>query len=163
MAEALRPLRPLRAIEAPGTLDGGDVLRVGRRVFVGLTTRTNEEGARQLTAVLAPLGYEVTRVPVRGMLHLKSAASALGDDIVLLDRAAVDAALFRGLRAVEVHPDERFAANVLAVTDHVLCPAGGPRTAELVSGLGFRVIPVDNSELARAEAGLTCCSLLVSL
>lgn len=160
VAEALRPHRDLREIEAPGTLDGGDVLRLGRRIYVGIGGRTNEEGARQLGAFLAPFGYAVHPVAARGCLHLKTAATALGDDLLLINPAWVDGAVFGGARWVEVDPAEPFAANVLCVGNTVLAPAAAPRTRARLENHGFEVVSVDASELAKAEAGLTCCSLV---
>jgi dimethylargininase len=169
VAEALRPFRRLLSIEAPGTLDGGDVLRLGRRVYVGISSRTNAEGARQLDALLRPLavgqggggGYNVQCVTVRGCLHLKTAVSALGNDRVLLNPQWADGRSFGGVSWIEVDPSEPFAANVVHVNGAVLCPANAPRTQERLSTSGYRVLPVDASELAKAEAGLTCCSILL--
>ncbi|MEP6692936.1 MAG: arginine deiminase-related protein [Gemmatimonadaceae bacterium] len=160
VADALGEYRRLVSIEAPGTLDGGDVLRVGRRIFVGISSRTNDAGAAQLAASLGPLGYSVARVAVRGRLHLKSAASALGDDLVLIDSRSVDSAAFGGLACVGVPLGEEIAANVLTIGDAVLCAAGAPRTRALLEARGWRVLVVESSELAKAEAGLTCCSVI---
>jgi len=161
VAAAVGEHRELACIQAPGTLDGGDVLCVGRRVYVGLSGRTNAEGVRQLASLLAPHGYQVTGVEIQGCLHLKSAASALGGDTVLVNPRCVDATgHFAAFRRLEVHPDEPFAANVLVVAETVLCAAGAPRTAERLGSAGFAVERVDVSELAKAEAGLTCCSLI---
>jgi len=129
-------------------------------VYVGLSGRTNAEGARQLAELLAPHGYQVTGLEVRGCLHLKSAVTAVGDDAVLLNPACVDAGPFGGFWRIEVHPREPFAANALCVDETVLCPAAAPRTKERLATLGFPVESVDVSELAKAEAGVTCCSLI---
>jgi dimethylargininase len=161
VADALRPLRHLSHIEAPGTLDGGDVLRVGKRVHVGASTRSNEDGARQLADALAPHGYSATRVPIRGCLHLKTAVSALPHGALILDPRCVDAGAFDAARVIHVHPDEPEAANVLVVGDVVIVPASAPRTREMLESAGFQTTAVDASELAKAEGGLTCCSLLL--
>ena len=158
---ALRALRRVERIVAPGTLDGGDVLRLGRRILVGRSSRTNADGARQLRALLEPLGYDVRPTPFSGCLHLKTAVTAVSDDLVLLNPAWIDATLVAPLRSIEVHPDEPFAANVLRLGDSVLVPADAPRTAERLRVAGVRVAPLDMSELAKAEGGLTCCSILV--
>jgi dimethylargininase len=158
---ALRTLRPIERIVAPGTLDGGDVLRVGRRIRVGRSARSNDEGARQLRAILEPLGYDVRPMPFSGCLHLKTAVTAVADDLVLVNPAWVDETLLAPLRTIAVHPDEPFAANVLRLGDSVLAPADAPRTAERLRAAGIRVAPLDMSELAKAEGGLTCCSILV--
>ena len=161
VAEALRPLRRLYHIEGPGTLDGGDVLRVGKHVYVGASTRSNEDGSRQLADALSSHGYAVRRVPMRDCLHLKTAVSALPDDAVLLDGRCVDEASFDGARAHHIHPDEREGANVLVIGDVVIVPASAPRTRDSLDAAGYQTMTLDASELAKAEGGLTCCSLLL--
>jgi dimethylargininase len=163
IASALEPYRPVFRIESPATLDGGDVLVVGRRVFVGRSSRTNEEGVRQLTRYLAPAAYTVTAIPVTGCLHLKSAASALGDGRVLYSRELIDPAELRGITGIPVDASESPAANVVSVGRAVLCASDAPRTRRTLEREGFDVHAVDGSELAKAEGGLTCCSLLVTV
>ena len=161
VADALRPYRTLAAIEPPGTLDGGDVLRVGPRVYVGASGRTNAEGIGQLRAILAEHGYEVRSVAVAGCLHLKTAVTQVGDDTVLLNPAWVDARTFDGLGHVEVDPGEPFAANAVRAGAALLHPAAYPRTRRRLEQRGLDVRPIEADELARAEAGLTCCSILL--
>ena len=163
VAGVLSRYRPLLFIEAPGTVDGGDVLRVGRRVFVGLSSRTSLDGAAQLRDLLQPFDYAVETVRVGGCLHLKSAATALASDLLLVNPDFVDVAHFGGLRLLDVHPEEPFAANVLAIDAVVLCAASAPRTAQTLETNGFQAAAVDMSELAKAEAGLTCCSLIIEV
>ena len=158
---ALAGLRPLARIVEPGTLDGGDVLVVGCRVFVGRTARTNDAGIAQLQALLAPHGYDVIAVEVTGCLHLKSAVTALDDATVLVNPAWVDAALFAPLAAVDVHPEEPMAANVLRVGDQLLYAEAYPRTRSRLEDRGYRLHLVDASELAKAEGAVTCCSLIL--
>jgi dimethylargininase len=160
VAAALGVHRSLACIQAPGTLDGGDVLRVGQRIYVGLSGRTNDEGVRQLAELLAPYGYDVAGIEVRECLHLKSAVTAVSDDRILVNPRWVDVSHFGGFGRIEVHPDEPFAANVLLVDDILLCAAAAPRTRERLASAGFAVETVDVSELAKAEAGVTCCSLI---
>ena len=162
VAAALQPYRPLRAIVPPGTLDGGDVLRVGRRVFVGRSARTNAEGALQLRRLLAPFGYAVECVEARGCLHLKTAVTAVADDLLLLNPSWVDAGALGGMRWMAVDPAEPYAANVLRIGDALVASAAFPRTRERLKALGLRVVSVNVSELAKAEAGVTCCSILVT-
>lgn len=163
--EAVAPIlagyRTVRRIREPGTLDGGDVLRVGRDVFVGVSQRTNREGAAQLRSVLEPLGYRVHDVPFAGCLHLKTAATAIDDGTMVLNPDWVDPGRFPGYRTIEVDPAEPFAANVLRIGDTVIMAAGHPATAGRISSAGARVVEVDVSELAKAEAGVTCCSVLL--
>jgi dimethylargininase len=161
VARVLGEYRRITCMRAPATLEGGDVLVVGRRTFVGLSGRTNRGGVRQLSELLAPHGYEVTGVELTGCLHLKSAVTAVADDTVLANPRWVDVAVFRGLRAMSVHADEPFAANVLRVGDMLVAAAAAPRTRERLESAGFRVASVDVSELAKAEAGVTCCSLIL--
>ena len=161
VARALEPLRPLARIEAPATLDGGDVLVLGRVVLVGRSGRTDAAGVAQLARHLAPWGYEVRSVSVTGCLHLKSAVTRGGDDLLLYNPEWIDAAALPPADCVAVHPDEPSAANVLPVGDTLLLPSSAPRTRERLERRGLRVRAVDNSELAKAEGALTCCSLIV--
>jgi len=161
VAAVLGRYRPLHAITAPATLDGGDVLRIGRRLYVGLTRRTNAHAVEQLRDLLAPLGYTVQGVDVAGCLHLKSAASWLGGDTLLLNPGWVDAGLFAGLACIPVHGDEPHAANVLRIGDTLLCAAACPGTRVRLAQRGFTVRPVAITELAKAEAGITCSSLIL--
>jgi dimethylargininase len=160
LAEALSLFRKLEYISLPGTLEGGDVLCIGRRLFVGLTRRSNAEGIRQLAAILAPHKYEVIAVPVTGCLHLKSAVTCLGRNTLLANRAWFDSAPLAGFEWVDVDPAEPHAANALALGGTVIFPASFPRTRARIEAHGFHVTPLDISELQKAESGLTCSSLL---
>jgi dimethylargininase len=160
LAQTLAQFRPLRRMEAPATLEGGDVMRAGKTLYVGASARTNPAGIAQLAEELKPYGYAVKAVEVRGCLHLKSGCCYLGEGIVLANRAWADMAAFEGMRIVEVAPGEPWAANVLTVGPDALMPAGFPATAEIVQGLGWNVRTVDISELRKAEAGVTCSSLI---
>jgi dimethylargininase len=152
--------RSLLRITAPGTLDGGDVLIVGRDVYVGLSGRTNEEGARQVEEALAPLGYTVTGVAVSGCLHLKSAVGKVSGDTLLINRLWVDVVDFSARRLIDVDPAEPRAAGTLPLGDTVLYPAAFERTRDRLAEAGVNVRTVELSELAKAEAGVTCCSLI---
>jgi dimethylargininase len=160
VGEALADFRPLASIEAPGTLDGGDVLVVGRDVYVGRSRRTNEAGAAQLTALVAPLGYSVTSVPVEACLHLKSAVGRIGPRALLINREWISDKPFGGVDLVEVDPGEPRGAGALLIGETVLYPARFPRTRARLEIAGFGVRPVELSELAKAEAGVTCLSLV---
>lgn len=161
VAEAVLRHRPLRRIEPPGTLDGGDVLRIDRTLFVGRSLRTNDEGIEQLRRFLAPFGYEVRAVALHGCLHLKSAVTQVAPRTILANPAWIDMAAFAGYDAIEVDPAEPFAANALLIGDRVIYPTGFSRTRARLEARGIRVVPVDVSELAKAEGGVTCCSLLL--
>ena len=159
-ARALAVHRPLAFIEEPGTLDGGDVLKLGRTIWVGASGRSNTSGAEQLRTLLSPFGYAVRSVPVTGCLHLKSAASPVAPDRLLLNPAWVDPSLFDGVPHLETDPAETHAANALLVGEVVVYPASFPRTRARLEALGVHVIPVDISELQKAEGAVTCCSLV---
>lgn len=151
-------------IRAPGTLEGGDVLRIGQRLFVGLTTRTNREGIAQLAAIVQPHGYTVMPVPVAGSLHLKTACTALDAHTLLLNPAWLDVGPFSGFEMIAVPADEPFAANVLPVGNCLIVNTAFPHTLERVCAhaqrAGLQIVPVDISEFGKAEAGLTCMSLV---
>jgi len=160
-AAVLAAYRPLTHIEAPATLDGGDVMVAGRRVYVGLSSRTDRLGVEQLTVMLRPLDYEVIPVSFGGCLHLKSCVTEVADGLVLLNPDWVEPTVFTGYRAVTVDPTEPHAANALALGGSVIHPAHFPRTRARLHAEGLRVEPILMAELAKAEAGVTCCSLLV--
>lgn len=159
-AVALRPYRPLVRIAPPGSMDGGDVLRVGRTVFVGLTGRTNQAAIDQLTAGLAPHDYVVRSVPVHGCLHLKSAATQIASDTVLCNPRWVDPAAFARLQVLEVDGAEPAAANGLLVDGRIVYPTTFPATLRRLEGRGIAVTLVDVTELQKAEGAVTCCSLV---
>jgi dimethylargininase len=161
VAAALHGYRAItKRIEAPGTLDGGDVLVVGRDVFVGISGRTNAHGIEQLRAVLGRYNYRVRAVPVRGCLHLKSAVTRVGDRLLLINRDWAPAEAFDGFELLDVDPAEPAGANALLVGDRVIYPTAFPRTRERMEGRGVRVLAVEAGELAKAEGGVTCCSLV---
>ena len=160
LARALAAYRPLRRIEEPATLEGGDVLRIGRRIFVGASARTNAAGIDQLRRELAPFGYTVEPVEVRHCLHLKSAVTCVSHDTLLVNRRLIDAAPLEPFRMIDVAPGEPGAANTLALGGVVLVPAAYPATADILERQGFRVRSIDIAELMKAEAGLTCSSLI---
>jgi len=161
LARALAAFRPLRWLREPATVEGGDVIRIGATVFVGESDRSNAEGIRQLGDELRPYGYTVKPVPVRGCLHLKSGCCALADGTILANRQWIDAAALDGHPIVDVPCREPSAANVLAVGEDVIVPECFPETARLVESLGWRVRTLDISELMKAEAALTCSSILI--
>ena len=160
VAEALAPHREVVRMTGPGTLDGGDVLPLGRTLCVGLSSRTGPRGLEELGRLVTPRGYEVLGVPVRGCLHLKSAVTQIGDGLLLANRSWVDPLPLEGFEVLDVDPEEPFAANALLVGDTVLHDAAHARTRERMERRGIRVAPVDLSELAKAEGGVTCCSLV---
>jgi dimethylargininase len=148
------------AIAAPATLEGGDVLSVDSMVYVGQSTRTNAQGAAQLTRILEPLGYSVTPVSVRGCLHLKTGCTYLGNGILIANPDWIDTLPFVGFEVLPVDVIEPFGANTLTVAGTVLVPASAPRTQARIAARGFTTVSVDISELEKVEAGLSCCSVI---
>jgi dimethylargininase len=177
VAAALALHRPLASIEAPGTLDGGDVLVTPGRVFVGISGRTNDEGARQLRAILGAHGFDVIAVPVTGCLHLKSAVTVgylppkggshanepKGRSVLVINPDWVDASYFDGFELIEIDPSEPAAANVLCVGTNVICAAEHPKTRARLEAAGLKTLTAPAGELAKAEGGVTCCSVLVAV
>ena len=160
LAAALEKYRTLALIKLPGALEGGDVLRIGKKIFVGLTNRTNAEGIRQLAVIVERFGYSVTVIPVTGCLHLKSAVTYLGRNTLLANRAWFEPKRFQGYEWIDVDAGEAHAANALAISDAVVFPASFSKTRQQIEAAGFHVRPLDISELQKAESGLTCSSLL---
>ena len=161
VAASLAGHRPLKRIVAPGTLEGGDVVRIGRNLYVGASGRSNTAGIEQLRAALAPFGYRVASVAMRDCLHLKSAVTFIAPDILLVNRAWVDPRAFDARTVVEVDEGEAFAANTLTVAGVTLLSAAFPRTEERLRKAGVTTRALDVSELQKAEAALTCMSLLL--
>jgi dimethylargininase len=161
IAAALGRYRKLVRIERPGTLDGGDVLRIGRALHVGTSSRSNASGLEQLRALLAPFGYRVRAVPVTGCLHLKTAVTQVADDRLLINSRYVEPGHFPMMQCTEVDESEPLGANALRVGAGVILPASQPRTGDILRRQGIAVHTVDMSEMEKAEGGVTCCSLLI--
>lgn len=160
MATALAGLRKLVHVQAPATIDGGDVLRLGRVLHVGASARSSIEGISQLADLVEPFGYRVEAVPLHGCLHLKSAVTRVAQDRLLLNPEWVDAGCFPGFATTLVDPAEPQAANALRIGDVVIHPASCPRTAERLRETGLEVVGIDMSETEKAEGGVTCCSVI---
>jgi dimethylargininase len=160
LAVALAPFRPLHRLNAPATLEGGDVLRVDRDIFIGISSRTNQAAIEQMRAELEPLGYRVHSVEVRDCLHLKSACCSIGNAGILANPAWANTEAFNDFAVIPVPADEPGAANVLRIGDTVLMPACFPQTEAMLRALGLSVRTVDISELMKAEAAITCSSVI---
>jgi dimethylargininase len=160
VADALSRYRPLHRMEPPATADGGDLLLAGRQLFVGRTSRTNSAGIDELRRVLMPHGYNVTPVEVHGCLHLKSAVTAVGDNLLLLNPRWLPPEPFAAFDRIDVHPDEPAAANALHIGDQIIYAAAFPRTLERLQDRGLRVHSVEATEVVKAEGAMTCCSLV---
>ncbi len=151
---------PLRDLVAPATLDGGDVLVMGRTIFAGESSRTSAAAIAQLRRIVQPLGYTLRKVPVRECLHLKSAATAVAGSVVLVNPAWIPPDTFAGFTTIEVDPDEPNGAKALLVGETVISPAAFPKTRARLERTGLKVHAVDVDEIAKAEGGVTCCCLL---
>lgn len=158
---AQRPDATVVRLEAPATLDGGDVLRIGRRLFVGRSRRTNAAGAAALAARASREGVRVTEVPVAAGLHLKSAVTAVDCETVLLDPSAVEGRAFEGFERIEVAAGEGAGANVVRLEEggRLLAASAFPRTNERLRAAGHEVVEVDLTEFTAADAGPTCLSI----
>ena len=157
---ALRQYREISRVKRPATIDGGDVVVAGRSLYVGESPRTNSEGIAALRETLAPFGYSVTGVPVRGCLHLKTACSSLPDGRFLVNADWIDVSPLPAARLVSVPSDEPWAGDVLVIGNQIILSDAFPRTARLLGGLGFDTVPVAVSEFAKVEGGVTCLSLV---
>jgi dimethylargininase len=159
LAPVLARYKALVRIEAPGTLEGGDVLEAGRRWFIGVSERTNETGARQLGAVLEAQGLDWTLVPIPAGLHLKSSVNDLGDGRLLMTPDLRSEPAFRDFERLLLPPEEAYAANVLRVNGRILLPAGFPVLREMLAALGLPLVELDVGEVRKMDGGLTCLSL----
>lgn len=162
IVEALAPFRsPLYTVKEPGILDGGDVLLVGTKIFVGLSSRSNQEAIYQLSSFLHLHGYSVYGVHVTGCLHLKTAVTRVAENTLLLNPDWVDRKIFgEDFKFIEVDPSEPFGANAVLVGDKIIYPEGFPKTRKRIEEAGIEAVLVPISELAKAEGAVTCCSLI---
>jgi dimethylargininase len=161
VAAALGRCLPMARVEAPATLEGGDVLRIGRTFYVGTSGRSNPQGVAQLAALLTPHGYEVRAVAMQGCLHLKSACTLIPPSRLLVNSYWVDPGRFDVAEIIPVDASEPFAANTLTLGDVTLVSSAYPRTHARLAAAGVDTRVLDVSELHKAEAALTCLSLLL--
>jgi dimethylargininase len=158
---ALTPLIELVRVAEPATVDGGDVLVLGKKIFIGLSTRSNEEAVNQLNELLRGYGYSVTGVELYDCLHLKSAVTRVNDQSLLINKNWVDPGHFADFDLIEVDASEPHAANCLPIDGSIIFPTAFPKTRARLEERGYRVVAVDVSELAKAEGAVTCCSLII--
>ncbi len=161
IVEILRLIRTQSFIEPPATLDGGDVLVMGKKIYVGLSTRTNPLAVDQLKSFLEPHGYAINPAKFNHCLHLKTAVTRLDDKTLLINPNWVDSGLFDEYELIPVDPKEPHAANCLPLGGSVIFPSASPRTLDKLDDHGYKIISVDMSEFAKAEGGVTCCSLIL--
>jgi len=163
VATALAAHRALRRVEAPGTLDGGDVLCIGDQCFVGRSARTNADGIRQFARFAAEDGYATTPIDVSGVLHLKSAVSCLDDETLMVGPGTVPETMFAGFKIVTKVESETHLTSTLRMRNgRLLMTANAPETAERVASAGFDIDLIDMSEFQAVDGGLTCLSILLS-
>ncbi len=151
--------RPLHHIQPPGTLDGGDVLMVGEHFFIGLSERTNIEGATQLATFLADARHTSETVILAGGLHLKSSVNYAGKNTLLVTKSLIDHPAFSNYQKILIDDDEAYTANTLWVNDTLITPKGYPKTLARLIKLGMKIIQLDVSEVQKMDGGLTCMSL----
>lgn len=160
--EVLGQYKTLRSIESPGTVDGGDLLRVGNTIFAGLSTRSNQGGIQQLSNIVSDFGVTVETVETAKCLHLKSAVSEVAPGVLLINPDWVSSSVFENFELINIDESEAHAANALRIGDSLIYPSSFPRTSEKLVRRGIDVISVDLSELQKAEGAVTCCSLIFS-
>jgi len=158
--EVLRHYRTLASIQPPGTLDGGDLLRTGKVIYAGLSSRSNQSGIEQLSNVVVEFGYSVKTVETTKCLHLKSAVSEVAPGMLLINSDWINRSAFGDCELIDIDKEEPHAANALLVGRNVIYPSSFPRTREKLAARGIEVTPVDMSELQKAEGAATCCSLI---
>ncbi len=159
MAAVLARFRKIEHIKAPGTVDGGDVLQVDNHFFIGLSERTNEEGAGQLGRILQSFGNTWVTIPVGAGLHFKSSVNYVGRNTLLVTPDFAEQGQFSGYDKIVLEKIEAYAANTLLVNDRLLTPAGFPTTRQKLEGLGYEIIELETSEVHKMDGGLTCMSI----
>jgi dimethylargininase len=157
----LRKHREVVSLTLPATLEGGDVVRIGKTLLVGESSRTNRAGIAALEAIVRRHGYRVARIKVHGCLHLKTACCALPDGRLHVNPDWIDMQPLEPFDCIHIPRDELWGANCLCIGENVILSAAHARTAQQLSSLEFAVQPIDLSEFAKAEAGVTCLSLLI--
>ena len=162
VGDVLQQYRTLASIQPPGTLDGGDLLRVGKVIYAGLSSRSNRSGIEQLRCIVADYGFSVETVETTKCLHLKSAVSEVAPDTLLINPNWINKSAFANYELIDVDEEEPHAANALRVGRSVIYPSSFPRTLDNLAQRGINVTPIDLSELQKAEGAVTCCSLILS-
>ncbi|CAM3825892.1 dimethylarginine dimethylaminohydrolase family protein [Mesobacillus zeae] len=160
MQEALKKFyEHIEYIEAPGTVEAGDIMMVGDHFYIGESARTNRAGAEQMIAILEKYGLSGSIVPLKEVLHLKTGLAYLENNNLLVAGEFITSPVFEKLNKIEISPDEAYGANCIWVNDHVLVPAGYPNAQKAIEGLGYKVLVVDTSEFRKIDGGLSCLSL----
>jgi dimethylargininase len=160
VAKVLAKLKEIHYIKPPATIDGGDVLKIEDKIFIGLTARTNPKAVEQVTKILKNSDLNVVPVEVHNVLHLKSACTYLGENRVILSKGNFDTKTLSDLRKIIVAKEEKYAADCLAVNGIVLMAKGYPKTKKLIQNEGFQVEELEMSEFRKGEGALTCLSII---
>lgn len=160
--KALSPYRALVHISEPATLDGGDVLALDKKIYVGLSTRSNAQAVEQLNQLLNQYGYQALGVELKDCLHLKSAVTKVDEETLLINKNWIDEKHFADYNLIEVHASEPYGANCLPIREHIIYPYAFPKTQALLEAKGFKIKNVNVDELAKAEGAVTCCSLIIN-
>ncbi len=161
--DVLQQYRTLISIQSPGTLEGGDLLRVGKVIYAGLSTRSNQNGIEQLSRIVADYGFSVKTVETEKCLHLKSAISEVAPGVLLINPDWISRSTFKNYELIDVDKEEAHADNALLVGQKIIYPSSFPRTLEKLVNAGLDVTQVNVSELQKAEGAVTCCSLIFKM
>jgi dimethylargininase len=159
--KAVSPYRKIVHVTEPGTIDGGDVLVLGKNIYIGLSTRSNQTAIEQIQKLLDPYEYKVIGVEMHDCLHLKTAVTGVEENTILINKNWVDLHHFRNFDCIEVDASEPFAANCLPVNGEIIFPTEFPKTSAKLKTRGYKIRPVTVGELAKAEGAVTCCSLII--
>lgn len=160
MEKIVTPLKKIHHLSSPATIDGGDVLKIDHKIFIGISSRTNEEAIKQVAAIIHPKGYDVIGVKIRDTLHLKSVCTYIGNGCILLAKGHMDEKIFSQYDTIIIPEEEAYCANCLVVNGKVLLPKGFPKTKSMIEAKGFYVIEMDMSEIEKADGALTCLSII---
>lgn len=158
IAQVLSRYKSLEKISLPGRVDGGDILRIDNHFYIGMSARTNEKGAEQLSDILNNYGYTTSRIPVKNVLHLKTGVAYLGRNTVIASKEF--SGYFNSFNVIELTPEEEYAANCLLINDFLIIPKGFIQSKEKISDMGYDIIELDMSEFRKMDGGLSCLSLL---
>jgi len=158
ISQTLSRFKNLEHIELPGNVDGGDIMRVGNHFYIGMSKRTNKEGAKQLSTIFSKYGYSSSEIPVKSVLHLKTGITYLGNDnFISIDEFS---RIFESSNVINLDQDENYSANCLLINDFLLIPKGFPKSKQKIMELGYDIIEIEMSEFRKMDGGLTCLSLL---
>ena len=159
IAEELIKHHPIERIEAPGTLDGGDIMQVEDHFYIGLSNRTNNEGAKQLTNFLNKYGYTASTIKVRDILHLKSGINYIGDGIIVMMEALKETKEIASFEKILITEEETYASNCLRINNFIITAKGFPNTKRKLLKTPYKIIELDMSEFEKMDGGLSCLSL----